>query len=516
MDPIKQLQHNTYLQKIGLISSVTATVIGFLTIKYPDRLVFTEDRYIPSLDGSPLIGTTPSIIKNRDRLQELILEKMEKINGMTMLCHGFLMHKSILTIDPRNIEYFLKSNFENYVKGPFLNEASSDLLGHGIFNANGEVWRYQRKTASQIFNVKNFRDHFTKIFVEHLHFMVTNLFDPAIEKGTIVDFHDIMFKFTLDSFVKIGFGVDLHALSTKDKVPFASSFDIIQQNAYIRFTNPYHKYIEKINQYTKPWETSIEQHLKVINDFAYKVIQQRRQEIQMGQTFNDLLSRFMMAKNEKEELLNDTELRDVVLNMVIAGRDTTAQALSWTFYSLMQSPRIEKKLFNEILQFIPDGLENDPAALYEAIKNMKYAHAVFYEVLRLYPSVPNNQKFALNDDVWPDGTRIKKGDYILWSSWALGRSTKIWGVDANEFKPERWINEQGELIRENQGKWPAFHGGPRVCLGQNLATLEALVAITLLLKRYQFSLVPGQNITYQISLTLPMKHGLKVLVYPRN
>lgn len=86
-------------------------------------------------------------------------------------------------------------------------------------------------------------------------------------------------------------------------------------------------------------------------------------------------------------------------------------------------------------------------------------------MLRLHPSVPANQKYALNDDVWPDGTNIKKGDYIVWDPWAQGRSEKVWGPDAKQFKPERWITPEGELRRESQGQWPAFHAGPRTCLG---------------------------------------------------
>jgi cytochrome P450 len=93
---------------------------------------------------------------------------------------------------------------------------------------------------------------------------------------------------------------------------------------------------------------------------------------------------------------------------------------------------------------------------------------------------------------------------------------QVWGPDAKEFKPERWINEKGDLRRETQGQWPAFHAGPRVCLGQNLATLEAIVAIIFLLKKYKFTMLPGQNMTYQVSLTLPMKDGMKVMVEKRE
>lgn len=133
---------------------------------------------------------------------------------------------------------------------------------------------------------------------------------------------------------------------------------------------------------------------------------------------------------------------------------------------LMCHSRVEERLLEEINDNITEETMHDSPVLFEVIKNMKYAHAFFYEVLRLYPSVPLNQKYALNDDIWPDGTQIKKGDYILWCPYAQGRSEKVWGADAKEFKPERWIDDQGELRRESQGKWPAFHAGPRVCLGK--------------------------------------------------
>jgi fatty acid omega-hydroxylase len=95
----------------------------------------------------------------------------------------------------------------------------------------------------------------------------------------------------------------------------------------------------------------------------------------------------------------------------------------------------------------------------------------FYETLRLYPSVPQNQKYAVEDDVWPDGTVVAAGTYISWAPYVQGRSTKVWGADAREFKPERWLNENGDLNRVTQGQWPAFHAGPRVCLGKLLFLL---------------------------------------------
>lgn len=93
-------------------------------------------------------------------------------------------------------------------------------------------------------------------------------------------------------------------------------------------------------------------------------------------------------------------------------------------------------------------------------------HIRLNEVLRLYPGVPGNRRQAVNDDIWPDGTYIKKGDYVNYQSFCQGRLEKIWGKNAKEFKPERWISDDGSLIRVDSGKWSAFNAGPRLCLGK--------------------------------------------------
>ncbi|KAI9010411.1 cytochrome P450 [Phycomyces nitens] len=494
------------------LSKGGATIaVALLAIIYPDRPAFTGFRSgIVYRAGYPIFGHLFDLLKNKSKIHDFELNFFQEIGSLTGSMPSLGLPFSISTIDPQNIEYILKTNFSNYVKGPHFGYATEHLLGHGIFNADGEQWRWQRKVASHIFNVKNFRDQFTDVFVEKIDVMCEAIFDKSIEEGRPIDFHDSMFRFTLDSFILLGFGVELKALTTQGDVPFAVSFDKSQQYSFDRFTNPFIGITNILHSIFKPWEKSIQQHVQTIDDFARNVISQRREELARGQTSNDLLSRFMGAKNENGESLNETELRDIVLNFIIAGRDTTAQALSWTFYNLSLHPRVEEKLLREVNEKIGDEKEHDAQKLYEIVKTMTYAHAVFHETLRLYPSVPENQKYALEDDIWPDGTPICKGDYIGWSPYAQARSTAVWGPDASSFNPERWITPEGELRRESQGQWPVFHGGPRVCLGQNLATLEALIAIAFLIKRYKLSLLSGQDITYQTSLTLPMKNGMLV------
>ncbi|KAL0076178.1 cytochrome P450 CYP5203 [Phycomyces blakesleeanus] len=511
-------------KKITLPHSVSTYVGGaavaslaILSAIYHDRAIFDETRKdILTEKGWPLVGSLPALIQGKDRLHDFLVESFYRLDRLTLTMSALGIPRHIGTIDPANVEHILKHNFENYIKGPEFHSAMNDLFGDGIFNANGEDWKYQRKTASHIFNVKNFRDQFTDVFVHEIDFMSDNILDKATETSELVDFHDLMYKFTLDSFILLGFGVRLNGLASKEVVPFAESFDIAQKNTFQRFVNPIWKVTERIQSVVMPWRRSMNYHLNVVDTFAREVTEKRRVQLAKGEIHTDLLSRFMSARNTKGDLLNNTELRDIVLNFVIAGRDTTAQALSWTLYMLLCHPRVEQKLLNEINENITDKVMHNSPELYETIKNMTYAHAVFYEVLRLYPSVPQNQKFALDNDIWPDGTHVRKGDYILWSPYAQGRCEKVWGPDAKQFNPERWITPQGDLRRESQGQWPAFHAGPRVCLGQNLATLETLVAITFLIKRYKFHLAPNQEITYQISLTLPMMNGIKVSVEKRQ
>lgn len=182
---------------------------------------------------------------------------------------------------------------------------------------------------------------------------------------------------------RLGFGVQINALRTKGPVQFAASFDACQAHASDRILNPAADLLEFIRCLLNPTRTSVREHHRILNDFAYSIIREHRQSNAAADR-KDLLHRFMNAKNEKGEKLSDEELRDAVLNFVIAGRDTTAGTLSWTFYNLMLHPRVENKLFEEIQQYIVDEHESDSPALYEVIKSMKYAHAVYVAMKKWY------------------------------------------------------------------------------------------------------------------------------------
>lgn len=172
------------------------------------------------------------------------------------------------------------------------------------------------------------------------------------------------------------------------KIDFADSFDAIQFYNFRCFIFPLNSVTEKIKESLNFWGSrkTIAQHLDIVNDFAYKIIKERHEMVDAqdmqednSTSFNkstDLLYRFMKAKTPTGDLYTDQELRDSMLNFVVAGRDTSAQTLAWFFYNVIMYPRIEKKLLQEIDQYMVEGIEQDTIALYEATKKMTYFNAV--------------------------------------------------------------------------------------------------------------------------------------------
>ncbi|KAF9574939.1 hypothetical protein EC968_004940 [Mortierella alpina] len=406
--------------------------------------------------------------------------------------------------DPAMVDHILKVNFWAYEKGPKTQMALEPLLGNGIFSADGEHWKWQRKLASQIFSVKDFRQYTSDVFCREGQIVVDYL-NSAANNGRAVDMQQLFYSFTLDSFGEIAFGQSFGCLVDPEKeVEFAAAFDRLNADISDR--------TETANWRFRDWLTGkgdqIRKDSNLVRDFALNIIKQRRKQQQekehegdQAPRNKDLLQLFMDL-NKEGEALSDDMLVDSVLNFVIAGRDTTAQALSWTFYLMHRdtaSPQILEQLVCETDDILAGGLPT-----YESTKQQKYAEACFYEALRLYPSVPKNGKICVEDDVLPDGTKVFKGDFVGWSSYAMGRSSLVWGpdrlrssiavavtrfVDAKEYKPERWMN--GE--KPSSSKFISFHHGPRTCLGQQFATIEAITLMSMLVQNFTFELVDPNN-----------------------
>ncbi|GBB96249.1 hypothetical protein RclHR1_02710008 [Rhizophagus clarus] len=412
--------------------------------------------------------------------------------------------------NPESIEYVMKTNFDNYIKTPGSRIRLLDLLGDGIFNVNGQMWKFQRKLASHLFYGKNFREIICVVFEEETKKFL-KIMEEKANSGEIFDLQELFYRFTLDSFGKITFGLDFDCLTNlKNPVRFAAEFDLAQSITNKRITNPF---LWRFNEMFTDEGRKMREACEYLTNFAYSIIKKRRNDPECSKNPKDILNLFMNAEYENGVKLNDKELRDIILNLIIAGRDTTAQELAWMMYNLMENPGVERKLVNEVNSLLS---EDNPIPKYDDIKKFEYTQATFYETLRLHPAVPINIKLCLKDDRLPNGTPIYAGELVNWSSWAIGRDERIWDK-AKIFNPERFLNSDDGL-KPSQYKFTSFNCGPRLCLGQNFATIEAMTLATSLLRIYKFERMTDQKSPpdFAISLTLPMKDPLLVKVHRRN
>ncbi|KAG0252304.1 hypothetical protein DFQ27_008157 [Actinomortierella ambigua] len=423
----------------------------------------------------------------------------------------------LITIDsPELVEYCLKTNFWNYEKGEDMRVRCEVLFGHGIFTADGDNWRFQRKLASHIFTVRAFREYTNDVFVLEA-MKVVNLLGQAADEGLEIDFQELMHKFTLDAFGVVSFGKSFGCLDSLDHEPeFAVAIDKMMALLTERMFDPLWKVTERFTERGQQFQRL----QKLVQQYSIDVIRERREcGIQEGsyKPFNvlgdrkDLLQMIMETTDGEGNPLSDDMIKDMVLNYTLAARDTTAQALTWLFFNLLKADA-DSEVLNRLVDEI-DSVFQGNTPTYETHKRQKWGEACLFETLRLYPVVPRNMKRCISDDILPDGTRVYEGEFVSWSTWAMGRQESIWGPDARQFRPERWLNSE----KPSQGKFSSFHVGPRVCLGQQFAIIESMVLLALVFQRFTFEMVdPNRGDDYELSFTLPMAKGLLVRVKRRQ
>jgi len=454
---------------------------------------------IPGPPGLPVLGRVPFIyyhIYKGDFLDRL-LEIAEQYGKAFQVRFLGPRDRMVYITDLSDLKhFFLSPNFE---KGPITHAVFEDMLGNGIFNADGATWRVQRQTASSLFHFNNLQS-FVPIFAERAGVLKSILSEHATS-GKPIDLQQLFMKFTLDSIGELGFGVNIDSLRGNDKaLKFAQSFDYVQAKTTLRF--PIHPLWKWLPQGT------YNGHMKNVNDFMKNFVRDRRAEMEKGVDFSertDLLSRFISAKDtDGKPMFDDQYLLDVLKNFLIAGRDTTAICLTWTFYLLALHPEVEKKMLQEIETVVGDDLS------YEKLNRLKYMRQVIDESLRLYPPVPLNFRCTIKDDELPSGYKLPAGTRVVYPAYAIHRLSEYW-TDPLAFNPDRW---ETDTIKAFQ--FVAFHGGPRICLGQNMAYEEIKVALCTLLPQFKFKLVDPSSVRYYVSVTLPTWNGVNVYVTPRN
>ncbi|KAJ7962247.1 putative Cytochrome P450 [Quillaja saponaria] len=458
----------------------------------------------------PVKGTVFNMAFYLHRLYDYQTEVAKTHRTFRLLAPG---QSEVYTTDTRNIEHILKTQFDKYSKGKHNQDILTDLFGQGIFTVDGDKWRQQRKLASYEFSTRVLREYSCFMFRRNSAKLIRVISGFS---GLVFDIQDVLMRCTLDSIFKVGFGVELNCLegSNKEGTAFMKAFDDSNALIYWRYVDPSWKLKRFLNIGS---EAKLKKNIKVMDGFVHRLIKTKRELLAVQQDYNDkedILSRFLVESKKDPEKMNDQYLRDIILNFMIAGKDTSAGTLSWFFYMLCKNPLVQEKVSQEVKDVT--GSQETESNIDEfvdritdaALEQMHYLHAALTETLRLYPTVPVDGRAAEADDILPDGYRLKKGDGVYYISYAMGRMTYIWGDDAEEFRPERWL-KNGIFQPESPFKFVAFHAGPRICLGKDFAYRQMKILAMALLRFFRFKLADEtRKITYRTMLTLQIDGAL--------
>ncbi|XP_010522971.1 PREDICTED: cytochrome P450 86A2-like isoform X2 [Tarenaya hassleriana] len=481
----------------------------------------------------PLLGSLPGLTQNRERMHDWITENLRACGGtyQTCICAlPFLARKQGLvtvTCDPKNIEHMLKTRFDNYPKGPTWQAVFHDLLGHGIFNSDGDTWLFQRKTAALEFTTRTLRQAMGRWVNRGIKNRFCPILESASAKAEPVDLQDLFLRLTFDNICGLAFGRETRTCSPGLPTnSFASAFDCATQASLQRFILP--EFLWRLKKWLRlGLEVSLSRSLLEIDGYMADVITARKEELLLSQQdggtqrHDDLLSRFM---KRKEATFDESFLQQVAVNFILAGRDTSSVALSWFFWLITNHPAVEDRIVREICSVLIETRGTDVSSWteeplgFDEVDRLVYLKAALSETLRLYPPVPEDSKHVVNDDVLPDGTFVPAGSSVTYSIYAIGRTKAAWGEDCLEFNPERWISpsEGGKFINHDQYRFVAFNAGPRTCLGKDMAYLQMKSIAAALLLRHRVTMVPGHKVEQKMSLTLFMKNGLRVHLHKRD
>lgn len=390
---------------------------------------------------------------------------------------------------PSDIEKVLITNHRKLKKDRFTHELSR-LLGQGLLTSEGDHWRKQRRLAQPAFHRKRIA-LYAQAMAE-----ATSQRISRWRAGAIIDIHEEMMHLTRDIVCRTLFGT--HAGPEMAKVDEAIAV------AMVRFGEPLLLLIPLLDKLPLPLSFRYRRAAQTLDDIVYGLIRQRRKE---GTDTGDLLSMFIAARDEDGGQMSDEEIRDEIMTIFLAGHETTAIALSWTFHLLSQNPSVCEALGREAKSVL-----GDRQATIDDIPNLPLAENVVLESMRLYPPAwvigrEVTEPFEIGD------YRLEPGAQVLISQWVVHRDPRYFD-DPESFRPARW--EGGFAKSLPRLAYFPFGGGPRLCIGNHFAMIEASIVLATIAARYRLIVERGQRIVPYPAVTLRPKYGLRVALEERR
>ena len=420
--------------------------------------------------------------------------------------------------NPDYIEKVLIYDHRNFKKGKRL-QIAKNILGEGLVTSEGDFHNRQRRLIQPIFHPRQIMSY-ASIMTDY-----AIRFRDRWKDGDIVDISKEMMELTLGIICKSVLSYDVE--SEAKQVGKALT---ITRNYSRRLQNPIGHVLDKIPILPAP--RGARKAKKELDSLVYGLISGRRrhQRESHNKRYDDLLSKLLEAQDSNLDgpasqgsaqsssngKMSDEQVRDEVMTIFIAGHETTANALTWTFYLLSQYPDVEKKLHDEI-DFVLGSINTNGNAVTkiptaEDIPKLQYTEKVLRESMRLYPPVWTMGRYVENDYNIGEYT-IPAGSSILMSQYVMHHDPRYY-EEPEQFNPDRWTTEfKTQLPRFS---YFPFGGGIRGCIGEPFAWMEGILIIAIIAQKWTMRLIPGQRIKLDPEITLRPKYGMKMKLIRRK
>jgi len=416
------------------------------------------------------------------------------------------MHRKILKQNvfiansPETIRYVLVENKDNYErKSPQMRRALEPLLGDGLFISDGETWSSRRKLQTPLFDSSHI-----KMFTDTMISTIAEIADDWQTKidgsdASELDVHPEMGILTAEIIARTLFGEKLGSENSSSVVEaFAEYQSVVKQTNLTNFLG-FPDWLPNLNAKVGKGRRAA----KTIHDAVDNIIA----KAEVGGHEGTLVAEFLKANQGESgiDLMTKQQIRNELIVLFMAGHETTANVLAWTWYLVSQAPEVEAKLHAELDQVLAGRTPE-----MDDVENLKYTRAILDETMRLYPPVPILSREAMAEDTIR-GRKVPAGSIMLIVPWLIHRHKKYWDKP-DHFIPERFMPDAPKPIKFS---YIPFSAGPRVCLGKNFGIIESVLTIAMLAQRFRLSMPKGTKVEHECRLTLRPKGRLPMKVTVR-
>uniref|UniRef100_J3MRE1 Cytochrome P450 n=1 Tax=Oryza brachyantha TaxID=4533 RepID=J3MRE1_ORYBR len=454
---------------------ISSTILLLLVFYFYVAYRISKNRPVPPIEW-PIIRMLPSVVANLSKMHDYAAALLLSELGNTLTARGPASSgmRLVITCDPANVRHILASSSHgNYPKGPEFAEIF-DVFGGGFFTVDGERWRRERAKIDGFIREPRLVASMASSCRDKVRDCLLPLLASAAGAGRPVEMRDVASRLMFDVTAMGVFGVDPGYLP---------------------------------------------------------MMETRKKKATTTTTHSDAMDITSYYLSDPDHYNADQNLlRAMLVNFMIAGRDTIGTVLPWFFYSLATNQHVVAGIRQELAPIAAAaaaasrsrGNDAGAAVMFEPddTKPLVYLQAALLEALRLYPPVAMERKTVAAADVLPSGHRVWAGDAILVHLYSMGRMESVWGEDCREYRPDRWLTGDGgqqKLRHVPSHNFPAFNAGPRMCPGKSIAMTEMKTVAAAVVWNFDVEVaVEGQAVEPTMSATLRMKNGLMLKVKKRT